>query len=241
MINLKNHQKIALGFSGGKDSIACLILLKDHLDKITVFWLNTGDAFPETIAQVEQVRNMCPNFIEVKSNQPDDIAVNGYPVDLLPIRNHIGVQAAFMLQRLPLQSFIACCEKNRMHPLQKAMIDFGATMIIRGQKLSDHHKSPVMSGDVIGGIEYFFPLQNMTDKDVMDLVSDSALLPEHYEYANTSLDCMHCTAYLSENTWKLGYLERNHPIQGKEVRKRFIQIRQEINREYQFLASVENA
>ena len=234
MNNFANHKKIAFGFSGGKDSIACLILLQEYLHEITVFWLNTGDAFPETMAQIDDVKKLCPNFIEVKSNQPEDIAKNGYPVDVLPIRNHIGVQAATMIKRLPLQSFIACCEKNLMHPLQNAMLEFGATMIIRGQKLVDHHKSPVRSGDVINGVEYFFPIENMTDHDVMNLVKDSPLLPKHYEFANTSLDCMHCTAYMAENTWKLQYLEKNHPITGAEVRKRLIMIRQEIQQDLQY-------
>ena len=70
-----------LEFSGGKDSIACLMLLKDELHDITVLWADSGDAFPETVEQMEKVREMCPNFQIAKGNQPELIKENGYPAD----------------------------------------------------------------------------------------------------------------------------------------------------------------
>ena len=41
------HEKIALMFSGGRDSLACLELYRDYLDKMTLIWVNTGANFPE--------------------------------------------------------------------------------------------------------------------------------------------------------------------------------------------------
>jgi len=117
--------------------------------------------------------------------------------------------------------------------MHSATLALNATTVIRGQKLSDHHKSPVRSGDVVDGITYVFPIEDWTDEQVLDYVKDSDLLPAHYAYGGTSLDCMHCTAYLGENKWKRGYLNRNHPEVGEIVERRIIEIKNEIHRDLQ--------
>ncbi len=232
---LERHKNIVLQFSGGKDSIACLMLLKEHLHRITVLWMNTGAAFPETIAQMASVRAMCPNFIEVSGAQPESIASQGYPVDVLPLRNDKHVQFLTQQERLPLQGFMACCFNNLMQPMHLATLELGATLIIRGQKAADHHKSPVTSGAVLGGVEFWFPIDDWTDAKVMEYVADSGLLPMHYEDANTSLDCWDCTAYRAENQWKQPYLERHHPDKAAEVRRRLVLIKQEIMNDLQHM------
>ena len=199
-----------LQFSGGKDSLAVLLLLKDQLPEITVIWANSGDCFPETLEQMERVKAICPNFIEVKGNQPKVISDFGYPVDVLPARNYLPIMKIVQADRIKLQGFFECCYKSHMQPMYEKTLELGATMIIRGQKNADKQKSPVRSGDIIDGVEYWFPIQDWTDEQVMDFVKDSDLLSPHYKDANTSMDCMHCTAYLEENQWKLPYLEKHH-------------------------------
>ena len=39
----KNHRHVLFFYSGGKDSLAVLMLLKNHLDKVEVVWVNPGD------------------------------------------------------------------------------------------------------------------------------------------------------------------------------------------------------
>lgn len=229
-----------LEFSGGKDSIACLTLLKDELSDITVLWADSGDSFPETLQQMEKVRNICPNFEIVKGNQPKVINENGYPVDVLPVRNYGIVQYHAQQDRPKLQGFLECCYNSFLIPMHNKAIELGATEIIRGQKLADNHKNPLKDGDVIDGITYRFPLQDWTDDRVMELVKDSDLLPSHYSGARTSLDCMHCTAYLADNQWKLPYLEKYHPKQGKEVRRRLEIIKSEVMSDMAYFAVLED-
>jgi phosphoadenosine phosphosulfate reductase len=215
-------------------------LLKDQLDEITVLWADSGDSFPETREQMELVRALCPNFVVVKGNQPAVIDEFGYPVDVLPVRNHSDVRFLAQQDTPKLQGFMECCIRSFLYPMHLKTRELGATMIIRGQKSCDHKKSPVKSGDVIDGVEYFFPLENWTDKDVLEFVKDSPMLPSHYSEANTSLDCMHCTAYLSDNAWKLSYLKRNHPSEADEVLRRLNIINDEIEKEHIYLKRILN-
>jgi 3'-phosphoadenosine 5'-phosphosulfate sulfotransferase (PAPS reductase)/FAD synthetase len=53
--------KAVLQFSGGKDSLACLLLLRPWWDRLTVMWVNTGAAFPETLELMEAVRSRVAN------------------------------------------------------------------------------------------------------------------------------------------------------------------------------------
>lgn len=235
MSPLDRHTNIVLQFSGGKDSIACLLLLKEHLHRITVVWLNTGAAFPETLEQMEEIKKICPNFIEAHGRQQQQVAAYGFPVDVLPMRNHIAIQRSTQQTRVPLQGFMQCCFNSLMLPMQEATKKLGATLVIRGQKLADHHKSALRSGAVVEGVEYWFPLEEWTDDQVLAYVKNSGLLPSHYETANTSLDCWSCTAYLQENQWKLPYLKKNHPEKAAEVERRLNIIRHEIKADLQFL------
>ena len=201
-------------------------------------WANSGDCFPETLEQMEKIKAICPNFIEVKGNQPQVISDFGYPVDVLPFRNYDLVIKLAQLKRIKLQGFLECCSRSFLNPMHEKTLELGATMIIRGQKNADKQKSPVRSGDIIDGVEYWFPIQDWTDEQVMDFVKDSDLLSPHYKDANTSMDCMHCTAYLEENQWKLPYLEKHHSEAGKEVKRRLILIKNEISQDMRYLDSL---
>lgn len=232
---LDRHAKIVLQFSGGKDSIACLLLLREHLDRMVVVWMNPGDALPEHRAQMALVRAFCPHFIEVGGDRDAQVAQYGYPVDVLPIRNSVRAQYLIGHDRPRLQSFMECCQENMLIPMQRAMQQMGATLIIRGQKNADASKSPVRSGDVVEGVEYWFPIQEWDDAQVLDFIGDSDLLPAHFEHGQTSLECWSCTAYMQDHKWKLPYLDQHHQDKAAEVRRRLIAIKKEVFADMQHL------
>lgn len=41
---IDRHERVVLFFSGGKDSLTCLLLLRPYWDRLTVCWINTGAA-----------------------------------------------------------------------------------------------------------------------------------------------------------------------------------------------------
>jgi PP-loop superfamily ATP-utilizing enzyme len=58
------HAKAILFFSGGKDSLACLHLLREYWDRVLVVWANPGEALPELRAQMDE----CAPWSRISSN-----------------------------------------------------------------------------------------------------------------------------------------------------------------------------
>lgn len=205
-----------LQFSGGKDSLACLYLLEEQWDSLIVAWVNTGATFPETLALMERIREQVPDFREVKSSQ--SIRQRGYPVDMVPvIAGPIGEMTEDY--RGPrFQSRYECCGHSLWAPLKEALKEWGATVVIRGQKRADARRIPLPNGAVVEGIEYRFPLEDWSDERVLAYLERKGVpLPDNYQQMSTGLDCWNCTAYLQENAGKLEYLER-YPAWHREVR-----------------------
>lgn len=205
-----------LQFSGGKDSLACLYLLRDRLHEITVAWVNAGAAFPETLEYMSRIREMVPHFIEIKSTQ--NIAEFGYPADLLPTAATLSGRIAHPAGKYKFQSKWDCCFHAISIPMHNAMIERGATTLIRGTKKADFFHSPIEPGIIFNGIRYEFPVWDWTDGQVLEfLASKDIEVPPHYQQMSTGLDCMNCTAYLAENSGKLSYMRKHHPKQFQEV------------------------
>lgn len=205
-----------LQFSGGKDSLACLYLLRPQWNDITVAWTNSGAAFPETIEYMDGIKDMVPHFLEIKGRQTIDTL--GYPADVLPMRSTSIGRFVTAHDGPIFQTKYTCCSAAIWEPMARAMKDIGATTVIRGQKDADDHRSPVRSGDVVDGVTYLYPIQSWTDADVYRFLEDRDVeLPPNYGDMNTGLDCWNCTAYLNENIGKFGYMKRNHPEKYSRV------------------------
>jgi len=232
----QRHEFGVLAFSGGKDSIAALYLMRDYWDKIVVMWCNTGAALPETIEQIGAIKKLVPNFYEVKSNQAFDIYKNGHPVDVLPIHYTQANELLSNKNDIKLRNVYECCNNNIWTPTQDAIDKLGATLVIRGTKDSDQKRAKIESGSVFNGIEYFFPCAEMTDDDVYKYLKDNDIsLPPHYEYVNTSLDCWSCTAYMYDNVGRVKYLKDKHPEKYIQVRDVLTKINECITNESKYV------
>lgn len=214
------HDKVALMFSGGRDSIACLHLVEDYLDKTVLIWVNTGAAFPEIKEFMDGVRNLVPRFLEVQSDQPASIAANGYPTDVVPVSYTAYGQACTTEKPIKLRSYMECCAENFWIPADKAARDLGVTAIIRGQRRSESHRSPFKSGNTFDGVEYYFPIQHWDDGDVTEYLKRKGVhLDERLSMSHSSLDCWNCTAYCSDSKDRMKYIKKHHPEKFAEVIK----------------------
>ena len=194
-----------LQFSGGKDSLACLYLLRNEWDTLRVVWVNTSAAYPETIAYMEKWRAILPHFIEVKTDQPNQVAKNGYPSDVI-VANDTPFGRQFIKRDAPLvQAYLNCCAENIWFPLLNAINEIGATEIVRGQRKSDARQSYIRDGNVIDGKKYTFPIYDWTDGEVFSYLKRvGADMPEGYARGEkTGRDCWDCTAYLDENAQRI--------------------------------------
>lgn len=210
------HQNIALQLSGGRDSIACVYLLRDYLDRVTVYWTNTGNAFPETIETINHLKPLIPNFVEISGNQPEVIRQFGLPSDLVPVANTpmgvYGGQSDFLIQ-----DRYSCCTRSILNPMHERMIADGITLIIRGQRNSDRLKARYRSGDIVDGFQFYFPIEDWSESDVMAyLEKEGAPIPRFYSTLSSTPDCIGCTAWWEEG--RAAYLKEHHPQQYAQYR-----------------------
>lgn len=211
----------ALQFSGGKDSLACLYLCREHWDRILVCWLNTGAAYPEVVEYMRGWAARLPNFLEIKSDQPAQIARNGYPSSVVPLdQSPFGRTAVKGAGQVRIQSYFHCCAENVWIPMHQEMHRRGIKRIIRGQRRDEQRTGIVTNGYIDEhGIEYVLPIEDWTSERVFQyLRSVDADLPPYYaEGERTSRDCWDCTAYLDENAERINRLpaERRAVVRGR--------------------------
>jgi 3'-phosphoadenosine 5'-phosphosulfate sulfotransferase (PAPS reductase)/FAD synthetase len=208
---LARHERVALQFSGGKDSMAALFLLRPWLERITVYWVNAGDSFPETLRAIEATREQVkiPHFVEVRSDARAWREQNGDPSDIVPTYSSpLGMLMGF--GNVKVSDRFSCCWSNVMAPMYQRMKEDGVTLVIRGSKLADMPNLPMRSGQVVDGMELFLPLEQWSHEDVLSFLVDvDAFVHECYEGGHHGVDCMTCTAWWNEGHFKL--LKKNHP------------------------------
>lgn len=203
--------KLGLAFSGGKDSLACLYLFKHLLNEITVFWVNTGKTYPETIDLVNIAKSISPNFVEIYSNQHAQIEKNGLPADVVPIDWTVFGQQISGKKEITIQSYRQCCYENIAMPLHNAVKKHEITHLIRGQRNDEKHKSTAKNGDSYDGVTYIHPIEDWTGEEVIAYLAKKTKLPEHYYLSHTSLDCYDCTAYQKDTKDIIAYRNEKHP------------------------------
>jgi phosphoadenosine phosphosulfate reductase len=214
------HTNVALAFSGGRDSLACLHLLRPYWGRLTVYWLNPGNPFPETVALMADVRRMVPRFKEIPGRQPEIIARDGWPSDVVPQRYTSDGNTVFGPTPFKVQTRLQCCIRSLMMPAYTAMLADDVTCCIRGKREEEADKTGIQSGYVSEhGMELIFPIYDWTAADVSAyLKAQGVSEPESYRYAKHSLDCMDCTAWWGEGLPQ--YLHAQHPAAFTEYVRR---------------------
>lgn len=217
-----SHERIAFEFSGGKDSLATLHILSDHWDKMYVYWLNAGDAFPETLEIVEWVKAKVPNWIEVKSDVHAVIDQYGLPSDIVPCNSTALGRIIDGDHNVLIQQRYDCCARVVMNPLHEKVIADGNTLIIRGQKACD--KGVPVKGGTVDGVEIWNPIVDWTDEEVFAYLKlhDLPISPV-YGSMKTTPECMTCSAWWDDG--RAAYMKQYHPEAYVRYQSRLEQIR----------------
>ena len=196
-----------LCFSGGKDSLAVLKMMRevDMLGEVLVIWADSGDSYPGKREWMEEWAGCLPHFQVVRGDVDEFIRTVGWPTDLLPERvTEFGRAVSGKPGRMFAPSR-ECCRANLWGPMADAVQAAGAKVVYRGDRREDKRRVPLEDGQVLNGITYRFPVLDWTTEAVLAYVGDE--LPEYYKAGeHASRDCVHCTAYLDENAARINAL-----------------------------------
>ena len=206
MIPVLRHEKVALQFSGGKDSLAIATMLLPWKHRITVYCLTTPNMYPETLASIAWVRERYPTFVEIVSEPYAELPSDLVPADATPFGRIVTGDS-----KPPIHDRYECCFRTIMEPLALRMAQDEIKLIIRGQKEADPKKGPLKSGMVQADVEYWFPLQAWTDEDVLAYLERKGTpIPAFYKAGlKGGLDCPGCSAWWPER--RMAWLEKTHP------------------------------
>lgn len=210
---LQGHEpgKIALLFSGGKDSRALIELFRPHLDGIVIYHCDTGDMFPETREYVATVAATVPHFRRIETNAPAWIAANAIPSDLAPL--DCSPLVALCRGRGPtIVSQLECCAHNQWIPIADRLAADGITLEIHGQRDSDWadwggpRDTPLRNG-----IEEWRPIRGWSDDDVFAYLKSCGVTLARFagEGTPSGPDCATCPAGWSPG--RGAYLRKHHP------------------------------
>lgn len=221
---IARHERIALQFSGGKDSIATLEKMRPYWDRLTVYWLNTGDPFPEVVDVVEKVRALVPRFVEIDGKRDEVVSRYGLPSDVVPYSSAEVTHAMGVAETMPLQDRFSCCSRVVMQPMHKRMLEDGITLIIRGQRVDEAYKGKLRSGDICDGIEFLYPIEDMSQVQVFEYIKQAGWeIPRYYtEGMPHSGDCLVCTAWVGDG--RGAYLKKYHPLRYQEYRVKLAEV-----------------
>lgn len=235
MIDLSKFQRPALQFSGGKDSLACLYMLREQLDSVCVYWVNTGDTCVETLAVIDQVRTWVPHFTEIRTDVKTWRATHGNPSDLVPAScTPLGMLYGMGAQ--PVSGRFDCCYANLMLPLHEQMLEDGVDAVVRGTKQADTGRIPIEGTTPF--YEVILPLRDWSHQDVFDYL-ERVGAPKNpvYEHMKSisAPECMGCTAWWDDG--KAEYFTAKHPERLEPYRIALTTVRDSLRQHLALLES----
>lgn len=198
----------ALAFSGGKDSMACLHLLRDELD--CAIYVDTGFTYPETRAMVEYARDLIP-LHTVYSNRAGQNAAWGIPSDLVPIDWTVAGQAITGEKPARIQSWMQCCWENLSWPLLAKAKALGVTHLYYGQRNQESYKTIRRNGDTVDGMLRLHPIEDWTSEQVLAFLAQHMEVPAHYSLTRSSLDCYDCPAFARVSQDLVAWTHSHYP------------------------------
>jgi 3'-phosphoadenosine 5'-phosphosulfate sulfotransferase (PAPS reductase)/FAD synthetase len=226
MSPLNRHERIALQFSGGKDSLTLVHLMRPHWDRLTIYHTDTGDLLPEVKEIVAEVEAMVPNFRRINTDAKGWTASVGLPTDLMPTSS-TPIGAALGMESAAIVDRFTCCAQNLMLPMHRRMLEDGITLVIRGTKRVDTVRMAATSGDTTAGYEIWLPLTDWSHDDVFAYLKKvGAPICRVYEHKVNAPECATCPAWWNEG--RTAYLSKYHPELYREYRAKLAVVAAEV-------------
>lgn len=212
---IDRHQRAALLFSGGKDSMVLAHLAEPFRDRLVLLWVNTQGHLPH---MVEHVRKYGETFqlVELASNYAERFIEAGLPSLIVPIERVAAWQSMQFkpdTERPLISDWLSCCAALRWQPVANYLLrNRDITLVIHGQRREDGY-----AGLANGGCETLLPLWDWSTAEIFEYVRGHGLeLPAQYsEGAASSLECgTCCTAKVTPEHRR--FLSRHYPRIAEE-------------------------
>lgn len=199
---------MALALSGGKDSMACLFLMREQLT--CAIYVDTGYAYPETRDIINYAASLLPVHV-VQSDRAGQQAAYGIPSDVVPIDWTALGQSITGPKPTMIQSYLQCCWENISAPVYAKAKALGVTHLVNGQRQDERTKSTARDGTIIDGITRVHPIETWTTAQVLDYLALHMEVPPHFAFTHSSLDCYDCTAFSAHSQDRLAWTKQRHP------------------------------
>lgn len=185
-----------VSLSGGKDSTALAIYLRDRIPDLEYVFCDTGEELPETYEYLDQLE-----------------AVLGKPIQRLnpdrPFRHYLEIYRGV----LPDARTRWCTRKLKIEPFEKFV---GEDLVYNyiGIRADESNRKGYISTRPNIIAKYPFVEDGITKSDVMRILEDSGLgLPKYYEWRSRS-GCYFC--FFQQRIEWIG-LYRRHPDKFREA------------------------
>ncbi len=220
--------KVAVAFSGGRDSLVALHLARQLKPDIPVMLVNTTIEFPESLAYVRQLaldwqlnyHEVRPrvNFWRLTEEQGLPVAGRGNTTFMRDLSQASGVKLSN-----------SCCRRMKETPARQFYREHGVEGVVTGLRVSESLMRKLNFADY-GALRYSgtyntlisWPIYAWTDRDIAAYVERHALpLNPIYGLGYQRVGCWACMQDMFYRDSRLFTLQEQHPHLYQTVRKKF--------------------
>lgn len=185
-----------VSLSGGKDSTALAIYLRDRIPELEYVFCDTGEELPETYEYLDRLEQVLGKFIHRLNPER-------------PFRHYLEVYRGV----LPDARTRWCTRKLKIEPFERFVGDDLVYNYI-GIRADEPHRKGYISTKPNIIAKYPFVEDGITKADVMRILEESGIgLPEYYEWRSRS-GCYFC--FFQQRIEWVG-LSRRHPDKFKQA------------------------
>ena len=224
----KATDKVAVAFSGGKDSLVALHLALQIKPDIPVMFVNTGIEFPESLEYTRQLAqdwkldfheaNAKVNFWRLTEEQGLPVAGRGNTTFMKDLSDQAGVKLSN-----------SCCHRMKETPARQFYRKHETEGVVTGLRVSESLMRKMNFADY-GALRYSstyktlisWPLYAWLDEDITKYI-ERYELPWNpiYERGYKRVGCWACLQDMFYKDSRLFTLEKEHPNMYKTVQKKF--------------------